>query len=122
MKTKILSLILPFVLLPTIAFAISSRGEINKALAYDHLKIKRDTHGNCGISGELVNRSREMVDDVRVKVYAYTIHDSFLWAVVIPVETLPPGQMVRFFQKIKACRNAEPYTLSFQVLKPVPQE
>jgi len=100
--------------LPTSVPAIGSWGIINQRFKYDHLEIRECRDGSCVISGDIFNKTKKMKDDICIKIYAYNIHNSYLWSETLFFRTIPAQGKVRFSEKVRDCRNANPYKLVFE--------
>ena len=95
--------------------AIYSRGNINETYEYTNLKIKDNHNGTCSISGEIVNKTNELKDGVFIKIYAFTINDTFLWSEILFFSTIPARGKVPFSEIIYDCSSGSPYKLKFKV-------
>lgn len=116
MKVNILFFTLLILLfLTSSAMAIYPSGNINKTYEYAHLKIRGFRDGTCSISGEIINKTNELKDGVFIKIYAFSIHDTFLWSELLFFSTIPAKGEAPFSERIYNCSEDNPYKLKFNV-------
>ena len=116
MKVNILFFtLLILLLLTSSAMAIFSRGNINETYKYADLKIREIRGGTCLISGKIINKTNELKDGVFIKIYAFTIHDTFLWDELLFFSTIPAKGEAPFSERIYNCSEDNPYKLKFNV-------
>lgn len=95
--------------------AIDRWGEFNETFKYDNLKIQEMRDGSCLIEGTIINTTSELKDGVYVKIYAYSIHDTFYWSKILFFSTIPANDEIDFSESILDCSEDNPYKMKYKV-------